>query len=159
MPGIILGWFTRSQSGSWQVMPVCKGRRTEPGHFMLLWEPTLTFDTETGNTYYSNITLSNEKCNLTSDHSHTFHGTIRSLQPFHTEPLTLQNAKEAVPVPTFTHKHRQAQWFSYGHPATQAENQVSSFVISVLIRSPNHSFFWEIDILNCKLLEDRDCVF
>lgn len=160
MPGIILGWFTRSQSGSWHVMPVCKGRRTAPGHFMLLREATLTFDTETGNnTSYSNITLSHEKFNLTSDHSHIFHGTIKSQPRFRTEPLTLKTAEEAAPVPTFIRKHRQAQWFSYGRPATQEENQVSSFVISVLMHSPNCSFFWETDILNCKPLEHRDCVF
>ena len=28
----------------------------------------------------------------------------------------------------------------------------------VLIHSPNYSFFWEIDIFKCKLLEDRGCV-
>ena len=31
-------------------------------------------------------------------------------------------------------------------------------VVSGLIHSPNYSFFWEIDVLKCKLLEDRDCV-
>lgn len=101
-------------------MPVCKGRRTEPGHFLLLSEPTLTFDTETGNTHYSDITLSNEKVNLTSDHPRIFDGTTKSLHRFNTEPLTLKSTKEAAAVPPFVHKHRQAQWFSYGHPATQA---------------------------------------
>lgn len=139
-------------------MPVCKGRRTEPGHFMLLWEPTLTFATETGNTSYSNTTFPSEKWNLTSAHSRIFRNTIKSLSWFHTEPRTLKNAKEAAPVPNFTCKHRQAWWFSNGHSVTQAENQGSSVIISGLMHSPNCSFFWETDIFNCKLLEDRLCV-